>query len=274
MPEKISIDLGNVQKTLFLPLWGRAYESKKESPLLVDRTALEIIDKVDYDFSTIAQNISPLTQLAWIMRSNYVDEVINNFTAQYPAATIVNIGCGLDTTFERTDNGALRWYDLDLPDVIQLRQQFIKENERRKFIAGSFLEEHWLEELKGVEHILFIAAGVFYYFEEAEIKSFLVRIADHFPGCQVLFDASSPAGVKVANKKVISSSGLDERSFLKWGLERSQDLLAWDKRIRIVKEYFYFKGKLKYLSPRIWLIGLISDRMRIQYMIQLEMAKS
>ena len=100
MPEKIAVNLGNVQRILFLPLWGRAFESQKAKPLLVDRAALEIIEKVDYDFSTIAHNISPLTQAAWIMRSRCVDEIVRAFLAKYSRATIVNVGCGLDTTYD------------------------------------------------------------------------------------------------------------------------------------------------------------------------------
>ena len=73
MSEKITVELGNVQKTLFLPVWGRAAESKKENPLFVDKTALQIIEAVDYDFSTLTNNISDLTQMAWIMRSMCVD---------------------------------------------------------------------------------------------------------------------------------------------------------------------------------------------------------
>jgi len=61
MTEKITVDLGNVQKTLFLPLWGRAQESKKDKPLLVDPTAQAMLDKVDYDFSSLAASLSPLT---------------------------------------------------------------------------------------------------------------------------------------------------------------------------------------------------------------------
>ena len=98
--EKLTVELGNVQKTLFLPLWGRAIESTKEKPLLVDKTALQIIEAVDYDFSTIAHNISPLTQAAWIMRSRCVDEIVRAFLAKYSRATIVNVGCGLDTTYD------------------------------------------------------------------------------------------------------------------------------------------------------------------------------
>jgi O-methyltransferase involved in polyketide biosynthesis len=76
MSENIAIELGNVKKTLLLPLWGRAVETRKKKPLLVDKTAAEIVDKIDYDFSTIANNISEITQLAWIARSLHIDQII------------------------------------------------------------------------------------------------------------------------------------------------------------------------------------------------------
>ena len=265
--DKISVELGDVQKTLFLPLWGRAFESKKKKPLLRDQTALEIIEKVDHDFASITKNITELSQVAWIMRSIFIDEVIKNFLDQHPRATIVNIGCGMDTTFDRIDNGSLLWYDLDLPDVIELRRKFIKEGERRKFISASFLDEAWLKEIKVVDGVLFIAAGVFYYFEEDDVKTFLKRIADVFPGCEAFFDVSSPRGVEIANKRVITSSGLDEKSFLKWGLKNTEDILSWDNRFEILKVYYYFKHKDINLKTRM--IGLISDWMKIQYMIHL-----
>ena len=274
MTEKIAIDLGSVQKTLFLPVWGRAMESKKEHPLLVDKTALEIIERVDFDFSTVARNIQTLSQYAWIMRSLIVDRAIEAYTRQYPDATIVNIGCGMDTTFERVDNGRLTWYDLDLPDVIRLREQFIPESERRKFMATSFLETGWLEEIRPAEHILFIAAGVFYYFEAQEIREFLTRLADSFPGSQIVFDVSSPYGVKVANRMVIRNAGLDEKSFLKWGLDRKETLAAWDPRFRILATYMYYKDPGESLSLVNRLLGAFSDLMQIQYMLHLELGEA
>ena len=203
MSEKITIDLGHVQKTLLLPLWGRAVESKKEHPLLVDQSALQIIGAVDYDFSALTNNISDLTQMAWIMRSMCVDEVVTAFLAKYPKGTIVNIGCGLDTTFDRIDNGSVLWYDLDLPDVIELRRKFIQETARRKFISASFLDKDWLNEICVSEKVLFIAAGVFYYFEDSDVKEFLVRLADRFPGSEIIFDASSPYGIKTAKGRTL-----------------------------------------------------------------------
>jgi O-methyltransferase involved in polyketide biosynthesis len=269
--EKITVDLGNVQKTLFLPLWGRAAESKKKEPLLVDKAALRIIEAVDYDFPMLTNNISDLTQAAWIMRSRCVDEAVRVFLEKYPQGTIVNIGCGLDTTFERVDNGSVLWYDLDLPDVIELRRQFIQETERRQFIPASFLEEGWLNEICVSENVFFIAAGVFYYFEESEVKKFLVRLADRFPGSEIIFDASSPHGIKTANRMVIKRSGLDENSFLKWGLKNAETLAAWDRRFRILSTHYYFGVKSRNLGLRLRLLGWISDRLKVQYMVHLGM---
>jgi O-methyltransferase involved in polyketide biosynthesis len=270
MPTKISVELGNVQKTLFLPLWGRAVETKKENPLLVDQTAVEILEKVDYDFSTIAQNINPLSQAAWIMRSICINEVICSRLARNPDATIVNLGCGFDTTFDRVDNGLLTWYDLDLPDVIQLREKFIPQSDRRKFIASSFLDEDWLDKIGKPVEPLFIAAGVFYYFEENEIRQFLLRLTEHFPGAEIFFDVSSPYGVKVANKKVIESSGLDEKSHLKWGLENPGVVSAWDARFKVLETVYYFGRRGRRLPLKLRAIGCLSDYLKVQYMIHLK----
>lgn len=269
MNDRVDILLGDVQKTLFLPLWGRAVESKKRKPLLVDETALRIIEQVKYDFSQMTRNMDELSQIAWIKRSLICDREIKKFLTRYPQGTIVNIGCGLDTTYERIDNGKLRWYDLDLPDVIELRKQFIKENERRKFIASSFLENVWLENIEIKGNVLFIAAGVFYYFEETEIKEFILRLMQRFPGSEILFDVCSPLGVRVANKKVVESAGLGEKSFLKWGLTNKRDILAWDARIKLMGTYYYFRTLR--MSPRNIFMGMISDYYGIQYMLCLQL---
>jgi O-methyltransferase involved in polyketide biosynthesis len=271
MMEKIAVDLGNVQKTLLLPLWGRAMETRKSSPLLVDETAVNIMNQVDFDFAKIGANMSRLTQAAWILRSRHVDATIRDFLRNHPAGTIVNIGCGLDTTFERVDNGSLLWYDLDLPDVIDLRRKFIPESERRTYIASSFLEPEWLRQIKDDDGILFIAAGVFYYFTENEIRAFITHLADTFPGSELLFDACSEYGVKIANKMVIQRGGLDEKSNLTWGLDQPETLETWDPRFKIIGTHFYFKENRKILPFYIWLIGTFSDSKRIQYMVRLKL---
>lgn len=104
MKNSNELKLGSVQETLLLPLWGRAVETQKIKPLLMDNTAVSIINSIPYDFTRISENIHKITRLAWIARSIYFDNEIKAFIGNFPEATIVNVGCGLDTTFERVDN--------------------------------------------------------------------------------------------------------------------------------------------------------------------------
>jgi len=274
MTSKVDIKLGDVQKTLFLPLWGRANETLKEHPLLVDKTAVEIMNRVNYDLTPIADNMQEITKFAWIVRSILMDRVIKSFLVQHPRATMVNIGCGLDTTFDRVDNGLCRWFDLDLPDVIELRRQFICPSERRIFISSSFLEDTWLRLLPAKDGLIFMAAGVLYYFEEKQIKQFFLKLADTFPGSELVCDVCSPLGVRAANKVVIQASGLDERSFLKWGIENIADILKWDSRIGLIKKYPYFKKMKRHLKPRYRFTALLSDFLKIQYLVHLKFGKA
>jgi O-methyltransferase involved in polyketide biosynthesis len=273
MLKKIKIELEKVQKTLLLPLWGRAVESQKKDPRLVDRMAVEIINKIDYDFTTITKNISWVSQFSWVARSLHVDKTILEFIKNNPKATIVNIGCGLDTTFDRIDNGQIIFYDLDLPDVINLRKNFFQENERRKTISCSFLEDKWFTQLQIKDGILFIAAGVFYYFDENQMKDFFILITNHFSSCEIFFDLASPLGVKVANKKVIKDGGMDETAILKWGIKSAKLIEKWDKRIQLVKEFPMFKG-MKTGLPLKMKYGLwMSDLLKIMSMVHLRIEK-
>lgn len=271
MPQKLSIDLGKVQQTLLLPLWGRAHEASKKHPLLVDNAAVEIMGKLDYDFAALASKISALTQMAWIMRSMCVDTVVHALVEYDPEATVVNIGCGLDTTFERVDNGMLTWYDVDLPDVIALRRRLVHSQSRRVMISSSILKEAWLDKIVAYGHTLFIAAGVFYYLDEAEVSGLLKRLADRFPGSEIIFDVASPAGVRTANRRVIESSGLDEGSRLKWGLRRTSDLVSWDRRFKLLETLYYFRNRRIGLRMRI--LGAFSNLLRIQYMVHLKLGE-
>ncbi|MGA9406888.1 MAG: class I SAM-dependent methyltransferase [Bacteroidota bacterium] len=270
MLRKLPIHLESIQKTLLLPLWGRAVETQKEKPLLIDKTAVEIIDKIDYDFSRIARNISSVSQIAWIARSLHIDRTIKDFLQKHPAAAIVNIGCGLDTTFDRVDNGILHWYDLDLPDVIALRKEFIRESERRTFLINSFLDDAWLHQLEIVDGIMFVAAGVFYYFEENEIKKFFINLADAFPEGEIIFDASLPLGVKVANKKVIEDGGMDKSGILRWGLETAKSIQQWDPRFMLVDEYRIFKNIKRGLNFKNIVGTFFSDILNIMLMVHLK----
>ena len=215
-----------------------------------------------------------MTQFAWIARCIHIDRTIKQFLALHPKASIINLGCGLDTTFERVDNGFLQWYDLDLPDVIRLRREFIPENPRRAFLSCSLLEDDWNQALKNTDHLFFFAAGVLYYFEESQMKGFFKKLADVFPGCEIIFDAASELGVRVANKKVIAEGGMDRDSMLKWGMEHAKTIELWDKRITVLEEYPLFK-KVKSPLPMKNKIGMMmSDLLNIMFMVHLKFSRS
>ncbi|MBN1663934.1 MAG: class I SAM-dependent methyltransferase [Deltaproteobacteria bacterium] len=273
MADKIQLELGNVQKTLLLPLWGRAIETQKPLPLLIDRAAAQIIEKLEYDFSESARHLSAISQLGWIARSLHIDAAIKRLLETHPTATIVNLGCGLDTTFDRVDNGCLTWYDLDLPDVMALRKQLIPEQERRMYIADSLFSHDWLAQVNSEKKVLFVVAGVLYYFEETRIRAFVNHLAGRFPGAELIFDASSPIGIKMANKMVIKASGMDEKSFLQWGLPSVKTLELWDQRINIIAKYPMFGALKKHFQFKDRMTAWLSDVLNMQFMVHVRFGK-
>jgi len=269
MSTKIKVELGPLQRTLFMPLWARAKETKKEMPLLIDSKAVEIIESIDYDFSTLDNNLEEINIISWISRCRKYDEIINRFIIENPDGTIVNIGCGMDTYYDRAINSSVQWYELDLPDVIELKRKFFEETENRKFISESFLSTNWFELIKPNNKVLFISAGVFCYFEEIQIKDFLIKIANRFPSSELLFDVTSLHGVNAANN-VVKRAGLDQNSYMKWALKNKEVIQSWDKRIKIIGVHYTYKQKNLNLSFRNRIIGAISDFLNIQYILHLK----
>jgi O-methyltransferase involved in polyketide biosynthesis len=269
MKTKITIDLGDLQKTLFMPVWARAVESKKKEPILFDHTALDIIGSVDFDFSHMSDNVPEISQIAWIARCKRFDMIVKDFIARHPEGTIVNIGCGLDTSYERINDRTINWYDLDLPDVIELRKKFLKETDKRKFISRSFLDTNWFEDIVINDKVLFIATGVFVYFEETQIRDFIIRVADRFEDSELFFDVTSPKGLEIANQ-VIQKSGLDSRSYFKWGLTDKSIIISWDSKINLLDTFYTFRIEGLEMSAENKQIAMISDSLEIQYMVHLK----
>jgi len=263
-------DLGSVQKTLLLPLWGRAVETRKPNPMLVDEAAVRIVDDVGYDFSTIAARMSPITQMAWVVRCVHTDRALREFLARHPDATVVNLGCGLDTTFERVDNGRVQWFDLDLPDVIGLRRRFIHEGDRRRFLSSSMLDTSWLECVDRKRPLFFTALGVFYYIPEHRLKPFLKTLADTVPAGELLFDACSATGLRIANKRVIRDGGMSESAALVWSIEDPRDIERWDERIALMESYPLFRGMKHGRNLKQKWGMLMSDALHIMSMVRLQ----
>jgi O-methyltransferase involved in polyketide biosynthesis len=263
MENSNEIKLGSVQKTLLLPLWGRAIETQKPEPLLVDNKAVSIINNIPYDFTVIAENINPLSRISWIARSIYFDKKIKEFINVFPNATIVNIGCGLDTSFDRVDNGKIHWYDLDLPDTIELRKKYISETDRCRFISKSVFDTSWYDAIDKKSQVMFLIAGVLYYFDENEVKRLFNDFHATLPGLEIVLDYASKRGIKLSNKVVLDKGGMDKSAYLKWGINDIMEIEKWADYITVIShEPMYKEHKKKYsLFQRI---GMgIADVMKI-----------
>ncbi|MBN1409449.1 MAG: class I SAM-dependent methyltransferase [Spirochaetales bacterium] len=259
--EKVS--LNGVQETLLLPLWGRARETKKKKPLLIDDTAVRIIESIGYDFSVIKEKVNPISCASWIARSIYFDNKIKSFLRKYPDGSIINIGCGLDTTYERVNNKRAVWYELDFPEVIEIRKRYLKETLNRRFLPYSVFNNEWYVEIKEKKRVFIMIAGVIYYFEEKQVKELFDKITDEFEYSEIAFDYSSPVGVKIANKKVIEDGGMDKNAYLKWGIANIREMEEWNKKITVLQNMKMFKEhKKRYpLTKRLGMI--ISDALSI-----------
>jgi O-methyltransferase involved in polyketide biosynthesis len=187
MTDKVQVQLGAVQQTLFITLAARARETSKKRPLLRDPKAVEIVTSVDFDTAQYSRDWGGVIT---VLRTAIFDWWVRAFLAENPAGTVVEIGTGLNTRFDRTDNGQVNWIDLDLPDTIELRRKFFAESSRRIMLAASALEEDWLPVVQ--DHpgpYFFVADGVLVYLAEA--PQVLSRIAERFPGALIAFDTYS-----------------------------------------------------------------------------------
>jgi O-methyltransferase involved in polyketide biosynthesis len=220
--------LSGVAETLLIPLYNRAMESQRPDAIMKDEKAVALVTQMSYDFDQVRKiRMIEVNKVARIILTREMDRYVRNFLSRHPQSVVVHIGCGFDSRFERVDNGQVEWYDLDLPEVIELRRKFIGgEGERYHLLGCSVLEDAWLDVVKvhSQPPFLFLAENVFVYFMEAQVKSLVLSLRDHFPAAELVFDGWTPFFVWLGNRQLSSSkfSGL-----LRWGFWRSRTLEGW-----------------------------------------------
>ena len=122
-----------VAETLLIPLYMRAKESHRDNPILNDKTAERLADNLEYDYSKF--DGAKLSEVGCVVRGWYFDHAVQQFIKTHPNPVVVNVGCGLDTRFQRIGNGKAIFYDMDLPEVISLRRELIHEQPGNVYIC-------------------------------------------------------------------------------------------------------------------------------------------
>ena len=263
MSEIDNLNLSGVAETLLIPLYNRAMESQRPDAMLRDEKAVALVTRMGSDVS-IRDELDrvrqiPMNELLKVMRIMFTrefDRYARDFLSRHPEATVVHIGCGLDSRFDRVDNGQVEWYDLDFPGVIDLRRKFIgDEGERYHLLACSVLEDAWLEAVKvhSPRPFLFLAETVFVYFIEAQVKSLVLTLRDHFPGAELVFDGWRPFEVWVGNRLLSNSpfAGL-----MRWGFWRGQEIEGWGDGIHLLDEWGFFDQPEPRLDSYRWMAPL------------------
>jgi O-methyltransferase involved in polyketide biosynthesis len=238
MTEKISPTLYGVAETLLIPLYIRAMETQRADALLQDHTAVKIINCIDYDFSRI--KLQNHDVLGLILRLREFDRFVRDFLMVHPDGVIVHIGCGLDTRFERVDNGRVEWYDLDLPEVVELRTKLIPtKSSRYHLLDRSVFDPAWVDTVSAhcPRPFLFIAEGVFPYFEVEQIRTLVQKLQATFPGAELVFDAHAPWVIWTDNLQLAASK---VKARLHFALKHGKDVEDWGDGIRMLEEWFYF----------------------------------
>lgn len=246
--------IGGVAETMLQTLYARAKESKKPDHKIYDAKAIEITDRMDYDFSAADRDAAMASGV--IARTIVLDRMVSEYVREHPKAVVVNIACGMDTRFYRVDNGSLRWYNIDLPVTMAVREQYLAEPARVVNIAASAMDEAWAAQIPEAEaegETLVIIEGLTMYLSERDVQEILSIISRRFPKVTVYVEILNPKFVKKNIEKSIHQSG----AVFTWGARDGAALASLCPAFRWNGDHSLVEG-MEVIAPLYKLIGKIA----------------
>jgi O-methyltransferase involved in polyketide biosynthesis len=237
--ETQKVHLTKERETYLPTLYGKALDNRAEHPILGDRFADEVVRRIDFDFAKL--HLAQGGEVTLPMRAKHLDGWAREFLNAHPVSTVLHLGCGLDSRVFRINPPAtVRWYDVDLPDVIELRQQLYPERHDYQMIASSVTDLHWLDGIAGDRPVLVVAEGLMMYLQKKDAIALFTRITGQFPSGQIIFDAYSRLTVGLINLAVKLASlrsrptAAGTAVFLPWGMDDPRELEREVPRLRLV----------------------------------------
>lgn len=230
---KEKIRLSEAQETLLITLYARVYGLPRE--IFDDPKAREILASVEYDFARL--RVKPGTLVTVCLRAKRLDQYVREFLAEHPEGRVLHLGCGLDSRCIRAGNGQADWYDLDLPDVIELRRKFYEEASHYHMLASSVVDPRWLDAVARDERpTIVVAEGLLMYLDEAQVKNLLLALKALFPGCRMAFDAFSQfTASRVHRNPSLRQTG----ATIRWGIDDPHAIESWAPGIRLREEWCF-----------------------------------
>ena len=158
MKEKVNVT--GVPETMVQTLYARAKETKKQNAKIRDEIAVELVKKLDYDFSKADKDKA--MSCGVIARTIVLDRMVRQYLEKHENTVVVNIACGLDTRCYRMKEKYLRWYNVDLPETMKIRRQFLPETGPIYQIAKSAMDNSYVDDIDyHGENVLVIMEGTY-----------------------------------------------------------------------------------------------------------------
>jgi O-methyltransferase involved in polyketide biosynthesis len=226
---------GSVGWTNVCTLYLRAYESRSQQPILGDTAAAEAVDRIDYDFARLHKAVRPWgNQFLVALRAKQLDTWAADFLRRNADAVVLHLGCGLDSRAFRLDvPPGVQWFDVDVPDVVDLRRQLFTERTGYTTIGSSVTDPGWLDQVPTDQPALIIAEGLLMYLRDNEIRDLLQRLTDRFSTGELLADLVSPWAPRFSNSPLLAK--VATAGITKFGSHDGHELVEWIPRLQLVE---------------------------------------
>ncbi len=243
--KKYRIEKDSVQETLMIPLVGRKVCSDHYPELFFDPEAEHILGMLDYDLAPKLKKMeSPVGlfgALEVAQRQYDLAWEVRDYLKTHPKAAVVNMGCGLDDTFRKCDNGDCKGYNIDMPAVIKIRNELLPGNEREINIACDLNDYSWMDKVDRSGGTIFYASGVFYYFRTEDVKKLFKEMALRFPGSILVFDCCNRRGAKMMTKTWLKEAGISNVDAY-FSLENTDEIKEWGIGSEGISSRSYMRG--------------------------------
>ena len=251
MEKKEKVTVKGVPETMLQTLYARAKESQKKEHYIYDSKAIEIVSQLEYDFSKADKDGTMSSGV--IARTIVLDKMVSEFLGKFPNTIVVNIACGMDTRCYRMQGKFSRWYNIDLPETINIRKRFLEESGPIYQIGKSAMDASYTSEIeyKG-EPVLVIIEGLTMYLSETEVKQIFDIIYKKFQKVTVFVETMSPFVVHHVTEKSIEKS----QAKFTWGVKNGSELQKLIPQFINKKEVSLVEG-MKVFAPSYKVLGKI-----------------
>ncbi len=275
--EKNIIEKNSVQETLLIPLFGRSAAMEMFPDLFEDKECRELLSRVEYEVEKISKMKLKIGAILAATRQYDLAHVCREYIKEHPEASVVNLGCGLDTTYYQLSNGRIKGYNIDFQNVIDIRNELLPPKAGEINIAHDITDTAWFDKIdftpeKGA---VFFASGVFYYIKREEIKKLFIKMAERFPGAKIVFDTTTARGLKKMLKTWLKSGNMEEVSLF-FSVEDEKELSGWSRKFSSVIRKGYMTDYRNLDKRYGFLPNMLFryvDRKKLSQIIEIEFAR-